>query len=255
MSSSAPLFSIITVCFKALEALKVTRRSIEGQTWTDYEHIVIDGGSPDGTAEWLDSQPDDRLIWISERDRGLYDAMNKGLAMARGQFVWFVNAGDQLNSPDILDELARFVQPDVDILYGDVMMVTPDGQLLGTRSEVTTQKTPGQLTWQDMKYGMVVSHQAFLPRRTLAPTYMDDNLCADIDWVINCLKKSRSTVNTHLILARFETGGLSRQRHRESLLDRFRVLGKHFGLLPNIIHHLWILIRFVLGKFSMYPKY
>ena len=241
--SPAPLFSIITVCYKALEALKVTRASIQVQTFSDYEHVVIDGGGPDGTAAWLAAQSDDHLAWISEPDNGLYDAMNKGLGMAQGQFVWFVNAGDMLNTPDTLQQLAAFAQPEVDILYGEVMMVSPQGEHLGVRSEVTTQKTPEQLNWQDMRYGMVVSHQAFLPRRSMTSLYIRDNLCADIDWVINCLKKSRSTVHTHLVLARFETGGLSRQRHRESLRDRYKVLQHHFGVLPNLFHHLWIVIR------------
>ncbi len=249
-ASPKPLFSIITVCYQAAAALRKTLESVRDQDFSQYEHLVIDGGSRDGTVELLQSQTSPRLRWISESDEGLYDAMNKGLAMASGQFVWFVNAGDLIEGPEVLTRLATRVTPEVDILYGDVRMVSPEGQVLGTRSEVTTQRTPVVLKWQDMKYGMVVSHQAFIPRKSICDPYISSNLCADIDWVIKCLRKSRSTVNTRMILARFETGGLSRQRHKESLRDRYKVLKSHFGWGPNLVHHAWIVMRAIITRLS-----
>lgn len=245
-----PVFSLITVCFNAKDALIRTMESVRVQDCMDFEHLVIDGGSKDGTLEALQANSSPQLHWISEPDNGLYDAMNKGLRLAKGQFVWFVNAGDLLEGPTILSELLQWVTPEIDILYGEVMMVDPSGKVLGTRSEVTTQKTPEILNWQDLRYGMVVSHQAFLPRRSICKPYIDNNLCADIDWVIHCLKQSRKTVNTLLTLARFETGGLSRQRHKQSLADRYRVLQYHFGFFPNLAHHVWILLRAVIQKIS-----
>lgn len=243
-----PLFSLITVCFNAKDALIRTMESVRMQDCTDYEHLVIDGGSQDGTREALQAISSHQLHWISEPDNGLYDAMNKGLRLAKGQFVWFVNAGDLLEGPTILSELLQKITPEVDILYGEVVMVDPSGKVLGTRSEVTTQKTPQTLNWTDLKYGMVVSHQAFLPRRSISKLFIDNNLCADIDWVIHCLKQSRKTVNTFLILARFETGGLSRQRHKQSLVDRYHVLQNHFGFWSNLANHVWILLRAILQK-------
>ncbi len=141
-SSPVPLFSIITVCYQAAEALQCTLISVQSQDFSDYEHLVIDGGSQDGTLEYLKAQKAPQLKWISEPDKGLYDAMNKGLAAAKGQFVWFVNAGDLIEDRDVLSRLAKLVTPETDILYGDVLMVSPEGNVLGTRSEVTTQKTP-----------------------------------------------------------------------------------------------------------------
>ncbi|MCF8237226.1 MAG: glycosyltransferase [Saprospiraceae bacterium] len=246
--SSEPLFSIITVCYNAVEPLRRTLQSVQDQDFSNYEHLVIDGASHDGTLELLQSQTAPQLRWISEPDQGLYDAMNKGQAMARGQFVWFVNAGDLIEGREVLSRLAQFVTPETDILYGDVLMVNPDGDVLGTRSSVTTQKTPDTLSWKDLRYGMVVSHQAFLPRVSICTPYISENLCADIDWVIKCLKKSRATIHTHMILARFETGGLSRQRHRESLIDRYHVLQTHFGWFHNLLNHCWILLRAILQR-------
>jgi glycosyltransferase involved in cell wall biosynthesis len=249
----APLFSIITVCFNALEALQRTMAAFECQTFRDFEHIVVDGASPDGSAEWLSRQSNPRLRWLSEPDRGLYDAMNKGLAMARGHYVWFVNAGDLPEGPEVLSRLADCTAEDPDVLYGEVLLVQPDGRVLGTRSQVTAQRLPEDLTWKDMRFGMVVSHQGFLPRRAIAPPYLPDNLCADIDWVIRCLKVAQSVVHTHLVLARFETDGLSRQRHRQSLGDRYRVLSRHFGPIPNLLAHGWILLR-AFGRRMLVPS-
>lgn len=245
-----PVFSLITVCYNAKDALIRTLESVRMQDSEAYEHLVIDGGSHDGTLEVLKSNTSPLLKWISEPDNGLYDAMNKGLAMAKGQFVWFVNAGDLIEGPSILSDLLAHVTDEIDILYGEVLMVDPSGKVLGTRSEVTTQKTPLALTWKDLRYGMVVSHQAFLPRRTICKPYIQNNLCADIDWVIHCLKQSRKTVNTRLKLARFETGGLSRQRHKQSLFDRYYVLQSHFGFWQNLVNHAWILLRAIMQKLS-----
>lgn len=94
---------------------------------------------------------------------------------------------------------------------------------------------------------MVVCHQAFLPRRSLAPAYIDENLTADIDWVILCLKAARKVVHTRMVLAEYLQGGISKQRLRRSLLDRYQVLRKHYGFWPNLFNHLRIVMRAVLG--------
>lgn len=241
----APLFSIITVTYQALGPLQRTIAAVRDQNFPDYEHIVVDGASTDGTPESLARETPPNLRWLSEPDRGLYDAMNKGMGMAKGRYLWFVNAGDLPEGPDVLARLAEFAAEDPDILYGEVLMVDPTGSILGTRSAVTTRRLPRHLHWKDMRFGMVVSHQAFLPRRDIAPAYLTDNLCADIDWVIRCLKSAKRVTNTEMVLARFETGGLSRQRHRRSLQDRFQVLAHHFGMVPNVLAHGWILCRAV----------
>ncbi len=105
-----------------------------------------------------------------------------------------------------------------------------------------------------MARGMVVSHQAFLPHRKLWIKYAPDNLTADIDWVIKCLKKSQCATHTHLILAAYLTGGLSKQRHQQSLWDRYAVLKDHFGYLPNLINHIFIVVRAVMFKLKRVGK-
>src|SRR5690606_1825584 len=98
---------LITVTKDNLFGLQVTAQSIQAQSEKDYEWIVIDGASTDGTQDYLQSAP---AAWISETDRGIYDAMNKGIERATGRYVLFLNAGDMLSDPDILSTLARIIR-------------------------------------------------------------------------------------------------------------------------------------------------
>lgn len=245
---SRPLFSIITVCYNALPALKKTCAAIADQTWRDYEHIIIDGASKDGTPDWLAQVQDNQIRYLSAPDKGLYDAMNKGLAMATGQFVWFVNAGDIPFDKDTLARLAAMANAETEILYGEVMMVDQAGRAVGTRSELTPHRLPDDLHWRDLRYGMVVSHQGFLPRSGLTPDYIADNLCADIDWVIRCLKAAQHVVRSPDILAKFEMGGISRIHRQRSHRDRFRVMVTHFGWWSTVIAHVWIIVRAMMRR-------
>ena len=242
-----PVISVITVAYNAAADIEGTIQSVLNQTYIDIEYWIIDGDSTDDTLKIV-TQYEAQLKWQSEPDEGLYDAMNKGLRLATGDFVLFLNAGDRFYENDTLEKVFSHYTHDTDILYGDVMMVNEKRESLGLRNELTPHRLPKNLTWQDMKFGMVVSHQAFIVRRQIAPEYIDGNLCADIDWVILCLQKSRKTKHTHVCIAEFQTGGLSRQHHRESLNDRYRVLAKHFGASANFYNHIWIITRAIFFK-------
>lgn len=247
MELQQPLLSIITVVYNARDLLEGTIRSVDLPAHPWVEYLVIDGASTDGTLDLI--LENEALVsrWISEPDRGLYDAMNKGLRMASGTFVWFLNAGDQIAEPDTLARLFPLLKTDADVLYGEVVLVDEQRNRLGTRSQLSTQKLPETLHWKSLQRGMVVCHQAFLPRRSLAPAYIDENLTADIDWVILCLKAARKVVHTRMVLAEYLQGGISKQRLRRSLLDRYQVLRKHYGFWPNLFNHLRIVMRAVLG--------
>ena len=243
--------SIITITYNAQATLEGTIQSIINQTYPNIEYIIIDGLSTDKTPEIIAQYAPHIHYTISEKDNGLYDAMNKGLRAATGDFVWFMNAGDYIFAPDTTEKIANLLTENTDILYGEVMLVEPHTRKqLGTRSQLTPHQLPNALNINSMRYGMTVSHQAFLVRRTIAPFYIPDNLCADIDWVIKCLKASRENIHSHLILAAFETGGLSRQRHRTSLQDRFTVLSAHYGFFPTLLAHIWIILRALYTRLS-----
>jgi glycosyltransferase involved in cell wall biosynthesis len=250
-----PKLTIITVVYNGAPLLEGTIQSVAAQKAGAWEYLIIDGASTDGTLDMIQQYASTITRWISEPDRGLYDAMNKGLSMARGEFVWFLNAGDHLASPDTLEQVIPLLAADTDVVYGEVMLVDEDRQPLGTRSEITAQRLPEKLDWQSLRRGMVVCHQAFIARRSIAPTYIDGNLTADIDWVIRILKKSRKVVHSHLTLADYLTGGVSKQRHQQSLRDRYQVLRDHYGWLPNLLAHLGILMRAVWNRLLRRTRY
>lgn len=238
-----PRFSIITVCYQAAPLLEKTFQSVFTQTCKDYEYIVVDGGSTDGTMALLQRYANKIDQVISEPDRGLYDAMNKGLAKATGSYVWFINAGDCLYAADTLERLSKAAAEGVPILAGEVVLVDDDGHELGTRSALTTQKLPAQLNWRSLRYGMVVSHQGFIPQRQWCPPYRLGNLSADIDWVIQTLKAGKTARVVDFPVACYLMGGLSKKRHQEGLKGRYAILKEHFGFFPNLLAHVFILGR------------
>ena len=241
--------SIITVVFNGETHLEETIKSVLSQTYPAIEYLIIDGKSRDATVDIIKKYNEKIAFWVSEADKGLYDAMNKGLEAATGDFVWFINAGDTIYKNDTVETIILHYKENTDILFGEVMIVDGNRNELGTRSARTAQKLPETLTWQSLRYGMVVSHQGILVRRSIAPSYLLDNLTADIDWVIVALKRARHIVNTHTILATFQTGGISTQRKRQSLRDRFWVFSRHFGLLNTLFAHIYIGLRGVVGVF------
>ena len=238
-----PIISIITIVYNGAALLEGTIKSVVNQSYSNIEYIIIDGGSTDGTLAIIHSYEQHLSCWISEPDNGLYDAMNKGLKMASGDFVWFMNAGDHIFESNTVEKMVATIHEKTDIIYGEVMLVNDDRKHQGTRSERTTQQLPDQLNWKSLNKGMVVCHQGFLPKRTLAPQYMMSNLSADIDWVIQCLKKAKQVSNTNLILAEYLMGGVSKQRHKQSLKDRYKILVKHYGFVPNLFNHFLIVMR------------
>jgi glycosyltransferase involved in cell wall biosynthesis len=252
-----PKISIITVVYNGEPYLEKTMFSVFEQTYSNIEYLIIDGKSKDGTLSIIRRHEARLAAWISEADKGLYDAMNKGLQRATGDFVLFLNAGDCFAAPDVLTQVFSKCDAETDVLYGEVMMVTAQYQPIGTRSEITTRQLPSRLTWRSMRFGMVVCHQAFIPRREICPKYIENNLSADIDWVIKILKKSRKTVYTEQIIAHFLVGGVSKQRHWQSLKDRFAVLQTHFGTAANLFNHALIFARAVWFNFIKIgkPKY
>lgn len=237
------LLSIITITYNAEQFLERTIQSILAQTDQNFEYIIIDGKSKDGTLAIAEKYKNRVNKLISEPDKGLYDAMNKGLKTATGDFVWFMNAGDEINDNQAVANIYKAISEKTDVLYGDTYFVDNDGNIEGFRSEITPHRLPKNLKWQDMKLGMLVCHQAFIARKSIAPLYMENNLSADVDWEIECLKNARKIQYLDFVVAKYLTGGISNKQLKRSLLDRYEVLKKHFGLTGAITAHLQILFR------------
>lgn len=239
-----PVISIITIVYNRKEDLQKTFASVFAQDYPNIDYVVIDGASTDGTLEVIEENAEKISYWRSEPDKGLYDAMNKGLAYAIGDYVWFMNAGDLIFDEQTCSKIANIAGRSADIYYGETMMFDEQGKDWGLRSEVTTQKLPKRMTWKSLRKGMVVCHQSILVKRSIAPAYvLNHPYSADIDWVIKALKRSSKIVNTGLILSRYLMGGYSKQHLKKSLLDRYEILKKHYGFVPNLLSHIGIVLR------------
>ena len=123
-------FSIITVCYNAEDTICNTMESVLGQTWTDFEYILVDGASVDETLNFIKEygQRDGRIRWYSEPDNGIYDAMNKGIRYAQGRFLYFLNAGDEFHSRYVLEEIVQAItDSQSDVIVGNIGFKTGTG--------------------------------------------------------------------------------------------------------------------------------
>lgn len=241
-----PKFSLITVTYNAGAVLEDTIQSIITQTYKNVEYILIDGASMDNTMRIIERYRDHIHTVVSEPDQGLYDAMNKGLSLATGDYVCFLNAGDCLHEDDTLLGMVHSVAASheapcpPDVLYGDTALVDSEGHFLRMRRLTP----PEHLTWKSFRHGMLVCHQAFFARRAIAPHYdLRYRFSADFDWCIRVMKQARYLHNTHLTLVDYLDEGLTTRNHRASLIERFHIMCRHYGTVPTVMRHLWFALR------------
>ncbi|HQS06596.1 MAG TPA: glycosyltransferase family 2 protein [Daejeonella sp.] len=228
-----PKLTVITIVYNNVRDIERTVLSVLNQTYPNIEYLVIDGASTDGTLELLKKYEGRLAKLISEKDKGIYDAMNKGLTLASGDYILFMNSGDELYASDTVENVFASA-PDADIYYGETEMYDEDWKSLGQRRH----KAPETFSWKDFKYGMCISHQAIYIRRSLTEPYDPKyKLSADIDWIIKAAKKAGKIVNTRRYVAKYLVGGMSKKKHRQSLIERFHIFSKHYGLIPNVFNH------------------
>ena len=256
--------SIVTITYNAARTLQRTLDSVACQTYADIEHLIIDGASKDDTvaiAERYKAASRHEVVIQSEPDKGLYDAMNKGLLKATGDYLVFLNAGDTLYAPDTIETVAKTITNNREpitmnrepaVVFGDTAITDAEGNFLHLR----THRPPEQLTWKSFKQGMLVCHQAFYVLTSLArqiPYDLQYRHSADVDWCIRIMREAERQhlplVNTHAILANFEEGGDTTQHHRDSLKERFSVMAHHYGLCQTLILHGCFILRAVARRF------
>lgn len=230
---STPKISIITVVFNGENHIARTIESVLGQTYEPIEYIIIDGKSTDDTLDVI-ARYDGVDQVISEPDTGLYDAMNKGLKRATGDYVWFLNSGDQVYEKDTVEKMLSGLKGLPDFIYGGTMIIDEQQQEVGDRR----LKPPANLSWKSFRQGMIVCHQSMIVKRDIAPEYkLEYRLSADIDWAIRASKGAGELHNTGMILSRFLEGGLTRHNIKAGLKERFRIMRGYYGLVPTILRH------------------
>lgn len=237
-----PKVSIITICYNAAQTIEKTLQSVAAQTYPNIEYLIIDGQSKDETLAVVDRYREHVTRVISEPDKGIYDAMNKGLTNATGDYIWYMHADDQIYASDTLERIMA-THKDEDFIYGKALLVSESGE---ERSLETRKPHPSaaSLTWRSMRQGMAINHQAMLVRRTLAPQYdLQYRYVADFDWLIRVLKQAQTVRDTGFYWCRFAEGGISTQHRNASLKERFRILKHHFGLVPTLWQHVLITFK------------
>ncbi|MDR2811201.1 MAG: glycosyltransferase [Tannerellaceae bacterium] len=237
--------TVITVTRNAEKTLERTLKSVQEQTYPYLEHLIVDGASRDGTVELIRKYAQEKVKWVSEPDRGLYDAMNKAIGMASGDWLCFLNAGDAFYTPDTVERMMHSFDPNKppDILYGETAIVDDKGNFLYMRR----LKAPDRLTWKSFKQGMTVCHQAFIVKREPAEPYdLSYRFSSDFDWCIRMMKKAASIHNTRLTLINYLNEGMTTANQKASLKERYRIMAKHYGHISTFFHHIWFVIRAVL---------
>ena len=254
--------TIITITYNAAAVVRPTLDSVFRQAHNDVEHWIIDGASTDDTLQIVEEykRHDDstenghEVKILSEPDKGIYYAMNKGLERATGDYILFLNAGDTLASGNTLDEVCASVGDGEKlpaVIYGDTDIVDANHNFIRHRRLAP----PERLTWRSFRHGMLVCHQAFYALRDIAKDIPYDTRyrhSADVDWCIKVLKegKRRRLPNrrVHAVVADFLDGGDTTQNHRDSLKERFDVMRHHYGLITTVAMHAWFVVRGFIKK-------
>ncbi len=228
--------SVVTVVYNDFKHIENTIKSVLEQTYENIEYVIIDGGSNDGTVGVIEKYADNIDYWISEPDKGLYDAMNKAMKIVTGDYLLFLNSGDFFYNDSIVENIFRSANNNTpDIFYGDTVVIDESGNEKGKRRH----RPPKELNWKSFKNGMLVSHQAFIPAVKLVEEYdMKYRYSADFDRCIKIMKKSNLIVNTNEIIVKYLDGGLTKKRFFKSLKERFKIMTKNYGLFTTIFIHI-----------------
>lgn len=237
-----PLISVITVTYNAEKTIERTMKSVANQSFRDIEHLIIDGASKDSTLSLIETFKTDQTKILSEPDKGLYDAMNKGLKLAKGRYVIFLNAGDTFHSPETLKHYADKAKEDTDIIYGDTVIVDSDGKFISDRH----LSAPDTLTKKSFSNGMLICHQAFMVKKELTGEYNRDyKFSADYDWCVRCINNSgeEKCHNLKEVTIDYLSDGLTDHNKVASLRERFKIMAAHYGIIPTVINHIAFISR------------
>lgn len=226
-----------------------TLKSVSEQSCLDYEHIIIDGLSTDGTDKTVAQMSSHRTFFFSEKDCGIYDAMNKGLGRADGQYLIFLNAGDSFHSADTLQRYADTIKKHntPGIVYGQTVLVDSNRKIIGERHLTAPEK----LNLQSFKNGMLVCHQAFCVLRRIAPLYdLRWRFSADYDWCIKCLQHSRcnAMIDGEEPAIDYLCEGMTTNNRRASLVERYKIMCHYYGTLQTVARHLSFIPRYIRNK-------
>ncbi len=221
-----PKISVITVVYNSEKYIEQTILSVVSQNYDNIEYIIIDGKSADKTMDIVAGYKDKISVIVSEKDAGIYDAMNKGLKIATGDYVWFINSGDEIYDKDTVQNIFASLNDGYpDVIYGKTALYDKFGALIKITS------VPKTLDKNSFSNGMVVSHQSLLVKRELTEYYdLSYRYVSDHDWIIKILKKSKYNFKTDFILSKYLADGFSGSNFHGCWGDRLKIIKKHYSI-------------------------
>lgn len=256
--------SIITINYNDAEGLRKTLASVAAQTYHDIEHIVIDGGSTDKSVEVIKEYVNQcvmyNVLWVSEPDKGIYNAMNKGIRKATGDYCQFLNSGDTLAAPDVTERMMAAMEDGIEVLYGDMLKILPKGK---TYTDMSCARENVTL---NMFYRGCLNHSPAYIKRSLFDEYgmYDETLkiCSDWKFYMQSIVLGKATTkHVDIVVTHFDMNGISETRkdilneERNRLLkemvpqgilkdyDRYHFPMEQYDRLKK--HHLWRIVWFI----------
>jgi glycosyltransferase involved in cell wall biosynthesis len=240
MDNKNPLFSIITVSLNSSKTIERTILSVLNQTCKNYEYIIVDGESTDGTKEIVEKYKKIfPIIYLSEKDEGIYNAMNKGLDLTKGQYLNFMNSDDYFFNNNVLDEVTPFLDIKYDIIYGNAEIRYKDFKFL--------KKEPRpEYLWM----GPVNHQSSFIKRETMQKYRFNigNKLVADYELFLNVYYKDGKILKINKTIASFSNDGVSQKNDRQVIIDCYKTLKKFKNNLFIKIYYKILMVKPVLKK-------
>ena len=253
--------SIVTINYNNAEGLRKTLASVAAQTYHDIEHVIIDAASSDGSVDVIKeyaASSNHTVIWSSEKDKGIYDGMNRGIRKATGDYCQFLNSGDALAAPDVTERMMAKMETGVDVLYGDMLKI-------GVKQYVDRSSRSDDVTLH-MFYRGCLNHSPAYIKRSLFDEYgyYDETLKICSDWkfyMLSIVLGKATTKHVDIVVTHFDMNGISETRkdilneERNRLLkemvpqgilkdyDRYHFPMEQYDRLKK--HHLWGLVYFI----------
>ncbi len=247
--TETPKISIITISFNAESFVERTIKSVITQSYPNIEYIVIDGASKDGTVNIIKQYEEHINYWISEPDKSHFDAMNKGLKKATGDYVLFMNAGDRIHKKNSLQEAMQGAN-DADLIYSNSEYIDEEGN---RRPWHKKTPLPSEISAKSFLNGMAVCHHCMIVKRAITPFYKLEpwKVSNDIEWAIRVMKNVKTVHYWDDTFCLYLEGGISAKNRFKSVKERFSICAFHFGWFPAILEQVKIACQIIKkGKIS-----
>lgn len=224
-----PLITIVTVVYNGADFLEETIKSVISQSYDNVEYIIVDGGSTDETLDIIRKYNDVIDYWISEKDAGVYYAMNKAERLSSGDFLNFMNAGDLIFSDNVLEEMSEKMLSSSAILYGDSVIINDDKKLWMKAKAFSLLNL---LLWSTR----VVCHQSMFVRKSIFPEYDTRYaLKAELDWYFQLLEEKNVASYTNTPVCIYSLGGISDRLFKLEMTETIAVMFRRFSFL-TVVH-------------------